>query len=67
MADGPRESGLAPRKVKLAYSILALVVLQRLVELVYASRNTRALKAQGAIEYGRPGQEPPADCQDDYF
>jgi methyltransferase len=36
-----------------AYAILVLVVLQRVGELWYASRNTRALKARGAIEYGR--------------
>lgn len=34
-------------------TILALVVLQRLVELVYAERNTRALLARGAAEIGR--------------
>ena len=39
--------------MKIAYAIFALVVLQRIVELWYASRNTRALKARGAIEYGR--------------
>ena len=33
--------------------IFALVVLQRLGELVYASRNARALKARGGIESGR--------------
>jgi len=33
--------------------ILALVVVQRLVELVYAERNTRALLRRGAIEVGR--------------
>ncbi len=37
----------------IAYAILILVVLQRVGELWYASRNTRALKARGAIEYGR--------------
>jgi methyltransferase len=37
----------------IAYGILSLVVLQRLGELLYASRNTSALKARGAIEYGR--------------
>jgi methyltransferase len=37
----------------LAYAILALVVLQRVGELIYASRNTRALKLRGGIEYGR--------------
>lgn len=36
-----------------AYAILALVVLQRLIELVYAERNTRALLARGAVEVGR--------------
>jgi methyltransferase len=35
------------------YAILALVVLQRSVELVYAERNTRALLARGAVEIGR--------------
>lgn len=39
--------------MKIAYAILALVVLQRVGEIWYASRNTRALKARGAIEYGR--------------
>src|SRR5579862_9090960 len=33
--------------------VLVLVVIQRLGELVYAARNTRALLARGAIEYGR--------------
>lgn len=33
--------------------ILALVIVQRLVELVYAERNTRALLRRGAIEVGR--------------
>jgi methyltransferase len=37
----------------IAYAILVLVVLQRVGELWYASRNTRVLKARGAIEYGR--------------
>jgi methyltransferase len=32
--------------------VLALVVVQRLGELVYAARNTRALRARGAVEYG---------------
>lgn len=32
--------------------VLALVVIQRLGELVYAARNTRALKARGAVEHG---------------
>ncbi len=36
-----------------AYTILVMVVLQRLGELWYASRNTRALRARGAIEHGR--------------
>ncbi|MBV9990300.1 MAG: hypothetical protein JOZ72_03325 [Alphaproteobacteria bacterium] len=35
-----------------AYIIIGLVVLQRLAELVYAERNTRALKARGAVEVG---------------
>jgi methyltransferase len=35
-----------------AYVVIALVVLQRLAELVYAERNTRALKARGAVEIG---------------
>lgn len=39
--------------MKIGYAILALVMLQRVAELWYASRNTRALKARGAIEYGR--------------
>jgi methyltransferase len=36
-----------------AYALLALVVLQRIGELMYASRNTTALKLRGGIEYGR--------------
>jgi methyltransferase len=36
----------------IAYAIIALVVLQRLGELVLANRNTRRLKAQGAVEIG---------------
>jgi methyltransferase len=39
--------------MKIAYAILALVVLQRVGELLYASRNTRVLKARGGIEYGQ--------------
>ena len=39
--------------MKGAYAILVLVVLQRIGELWYASKNTRALKARRAIEYGR--------------
>ena len=35
------------------YAILALVALQRLVEVAYAERNTRALLARGAVEVGR--------------
>jgi|SRR5580698_1146805 methyltransferase len=34
------------------YVVLVLVALQRLVELWYATRNTRRLLARGAIEYG---------------
>ncbi|MEO1044773.1 MAG: isoprenylcysteine carboxylmethyltransferase family protein [Pseudomonadota bacterium] len=33
--------------------IIALLIMQRLGELVYARRNTRALLARGAQEYGR--------------
>jgi methyltransferase len=36
-----------------ALVIVGLVALQRLVELVYAQRNTRALLARGAVEIGR--------------
>lgn len=36
-----------------AYIIIALVVVQRLSELVYAERNTKALLARGAVEVGR--------------
>jgi isoprenylcysteine carboxyl methyltransferase (ICMT) family protein YpbQ len=32
--------------------ILALVLVQRLAEVVYAERNTRALRARGAVEVG---------------
>jgi len=40
--------------VRLAiYIILLLVALQRLLEVVYAERNTRALLARGAVEIGR--------------
>ena len=35
------------------YIVLALVALQRLIEIVYAERNTRALLARGAVEVGR--------------
>ncbi|HTT97846.1 MAG TPA: isoprenylcysteine carboxylmethyltransferase family protein [Rhizomicrobium sp.] len=38
---------------ELAYIIIALVVVQRLAELVYAERNTKNLLARGAIEVGR--------------
>ena len=34
------------------YVLLALVAAQRLIEIVYAERNTRALFARGAIEIG---------------
>jgi methyltransferase len=37
----------------LAYTIIALVAVQRLAELVYAERNTRALLARGGVEVGR--------------
>jgi methyltransferase len=36
----------------IAYGIILLVVAQRLGELVLANRNTRKLKAQGAVEIG---------------
>lgn len=36
----------------LLYIVVALVVLQRLAELAWAQRNTRALKAAGAVEHG---------------
>jgi len=36
-----------------AYAIIAAVALQRLLELVYANYNTRALMARGAVEIGR--------------
>jgi methyltransferase len=38
--------------MSIACAILGLVVLQRIGELWYASRNTSALKARGALEYG---------------
>ena len=38
---------------ELAYIIIALVVAQRLAELVYAERNTKNLLARGAVEVGR--------------
>jgi len=37
----------------IAYAILAVVALQRLLELAWARRNTRRLLAQGAVEAGR--------------
>ena len=39
--------------MSLPYLIMALVTLQRLGELVIASSNTRHLRVQGAVEYGR--------------
>lgn len=36
-----------------AYVIIALVAVQRLAEVAYAERNTRALLARGAVEVGR--------------
>lgn len=36
-----------------AVAIIAVVALQRLIETVYAARNTRALLARGGIEIGR--------------
>jgi methyltransferase len=38
--------------ILVAYAIILLVVLQRLGELTLANRNTRRLKAQGAVEIG---------------
>ena len=35
------------------YIILAVVAVQRLAEVVYAERNTRALRGRGAVEVGR--------------
>jgi methyltransferase len=39
--------------MKVAYALLAFVTVQRVGELIQASRNTRTLKAQGGIEYGQ--------------
>jgi methyltransferase len=39
--------------LEIAYLIVALVALQRLAELIYAERNTRALLERGAVEVGR--------------
>ena len=36
-----------------AWAVLALLTAQRLLELVYARRNTQALIARGAVEHGR--------------
>lgn len=36
-----------------AWIVLGLLTAQRLLELVYANRNTRALLARGAVEHGR--------------
>jgi methyltransferase len=36
-----------------AYAIILLVALQRLIELRYAERNTKALVARGGVEIGR--------------
>ena len=38
--------------ILIAYVIIALVILQRSVELMLASRNTQKLKARGAVEIG---------------
>ena len=37
----------------IAYAIIAAVIAQRLVELWYAQKNTRALLARGAVEIGQ--------------
>ena len=39
--------------MNLAYVIIAAVLLQRIAELLYGERNTRALLARGAVEVGR--------------
>lgn len=36
-----------------AWAVLAVLTAQRLLELVYAQRNTKALLARGAVEHGR--------------
>jgi methyltransferase len=38
---------------EVAYAIVGLVALQRLAEVIYAERNTRALFRRGAVEAGR--------------
>jgi methyltransferase len=43
--------------VSVLYVVLALVVLQRIAELVYSARNTRRLLARGGVEIGA-GQYP---------
>jgi methyltransferase len=35
------------------YTVLALVALQRILELFFSARNTRRLRAQGGIEHGQ--------------
>ena len=37
----------------IAYAIIAAVIVQRLAELWYAQKNTRALRSKGAIEMGQ--------------
>ena len=37
------------------YAVLAVVLLQRVVELIYSARNTARLRAQGGIEHGAVG------------
>jgi methyltransferase len=39
--------------MNVAYAILTAVALQRLLEMIYAMRNTRRLLARGAVERGR--------------
>lgn len=34
------------------YAVLALVVLQRIAELLYSARNTKRLRARGGVEHG---------------
>lgn len=38
--------------IQIAYAVIFLVVLERLCELVIANRNTKRLKAEGAVEIG---------------
>ena len=44
--------GAVSASAYLAYAVIGLVVVQRLSEMLIAGRNTRALKARGALEVG---------------